>query len=118
MGCRPRAGPPDLGDRFGTERTDAISLKAGDAMRTLWKVCLLVLFCAVSLISCASGHEYNYQRPEQTGDGWQTASLADVGIDPEPINDLMDRIHRKEYENVHGILIVKNGKLKQKVSCN
>jgi CubicO group peptidase (beta-lactamase class C family) len=62
--------------------------------------------------------------PEQTNDGWQTASLADVGIDPGPIGGMLARIYHGErpgfhnwppgqekYENIHGILIVKDGKL-------
>jgi CubicO group peptidase (beta-lactamase class C family) len=62
--------------------------------------------------------------PEQTNDGWQTASLADVGIDPGPIGEMLARIYHGErpgfhnwppgqekYENIHGILIVKDGRL-------
>jgi CubicO group peptidase (beta-lactamase class C family) len=62
--------------------------------------------------------------PEQTNDGWQTASLADVGIDPGPIAEMLARVYHGErpgfhnwppgqekYENIHGILIVKDGRL-------
>jgi CubicO group peptidase (beta-lactamase class C family) len=62
--------------------------------------------------------------PEQTGDGWQTASLTEVGIDPGPIGEMLAAIYRGErpgfhnwppgrekYENIHGILIVKDGRL-------
>ena len=72
---------------------------------------LLVLCCAVWLVSCAPGHENTYRRPEQTNDGWATASLDDVGMKEESLGELIARIDRKEIQNVHGILIVKNGKL-------
>jgi CubicO group peptidase (beta-lactamase class C family) len=72
---------------------------------------LLILCCAVWLVSCAPEHEYAYQVPEQTNDGWETASLDQVGMDEELLGDLIERIDHKEYRNVHGIVIVKNGKL-------
>lgn len=63
--------------------------------------------------------------PEQTDDGWQTGSLVGAGIDPVRINKMLEHIYKgREYgdtltlpngtrkmENIHGILIVKNGKL-------
>jgi len=62
--------------------------------------------------------------PEQKDDGWQTASLADVGIDPGPIGRMLESVYdggrpgfhywpegREKYENIHGILIIKDGKL-------
>ncbi len=72
---------------------------------------LLVLCCAGGVVSCASEHDYAYQIPEQTNDGWATASLDEVGMNEELLGELIERINRKEYRNVHGILIVKNGKL-------
>jgi len=76
-----------------------------------YSVLLLALCCAVLVVSCAPGHEYTYRIPEQTSDGWVTASLDDVGLNKELLGDLMERIDSKEYRNVHSILIVKNGKL-------
>lgn len=62
--------------------------------------------------------------PQPTNDGWQTASLADVGIDPGPIGEMLAEIYhgdrpgfhhwppgQEKYENIHGILIVKDGRL-------
>jgi CubicO group peptidase (beta-lactamase class C family) len=83
-------------------------------MRTVRNASLYMM-CALLLASCAQARadfwEYTYQRPTQTDDGWETADLADVGIDPELLWDLMDRINRREFQNVHSILIVKDGKL-------
>jgi CubicO group peptidase (beta-lactamase class C family) len=46
-----------------------------------------------------------------TDDGWQTASPDSVGIDAETISEAFDRIHDGTYQNIHSILIVKDGKL-------
>jgi len=69
---------------------------------------VLTLICAVWLVSC---DEYTYQVPQQTDDGWQTAGIADVGIDPAVLAELAGCIYRDELKNVHGIVIVKDGKL-------
>lgn len=76
-----------------------------------YSIWLLILCCAVWVASCAPEHEYTYQMPEQTDDGWTAASLDDVGMDKELLGELIERIEGKEYRNVHGIVIVKNGKL-------
>ena len=62
----------------------------------------LVLCCTVWVASCAPAHHYAYQIPAQTGDGWVTASLEDVGMDKELLGDLVERIDRQEYQNIHG----------------
>lgn len=72
---------------------------------------LLVLCCVVWLVSCAPEHEYTYRIPKQTDDGWETASLDEVGMNKEMLGELIERIDSKEIKNVHGILIVKDGKL-------
>jgi len=70
---------------------------------------ILILFCAIPLVSCRPS--YTYQMPEQTNDGWQTTSLDDVGMNKKILGELIDRINRNEYQNIHSILIVKDGKL-------
>jgi CubicO group peptidase (beta-lactamase class C family) len=80
-------------------------------------ICLLTLFFAVFwVLSCgedqiANPPAYAYRIPEETGDGWQTTSLADVGVDENVISEAINRINYKLFQNVHGILIVKGGKL-------
>ena len=74
-------------------------------------VWLLVLCCLVGVASCTTEYEYSYQIPVQTNDGWATASLDAVYMNEELLGELMKHIDSKEYENVHGILIVRNGKL-------
>lgn len=55
--------------------------------------------------------EYNYQVPTETDDGWETSSLDAEGFDTGQINALMRRILSGDIPNIHGVLIVKNGKL-------
>ncbi|MBW2486910.1 MAG: serine hydrolase, partial [Deltaproteobacteria bacterium] len=54
---------------------------------------------------------YTYQQPEAINDGWETASLTDVGIDSEKIADMMRDILGGNDKNIHSILLIKNGKL-------
>src|SRR5574342_1146250 len=80
-------------------------------------ICLLTFLILVFLaFSCGKDQivnppAYTYRIPEETGDGWQAASLEEVGINRETVSDAINRINYKLYQNVHGILIVKAGKL-------
>jgi len=51
------------------------------------------------------------ETPVQTNDGWETASLAEVGIDAQPIIDAVNQIRRGTYNEIHGFVIVKDGRL-------
>ncbi|UCC84184.1 MAG: serine hydrolase [Gemmatimonadota bacterium] len=55
--------------------------------------------------------DYVYRVPEQVDDGWETASLADVGMDPASLENLMNRLRDTPRHLVHGIVIVVNNKL-------
>ena len=72
-------------------------------------VLLLTIFITVLLLSCTPA--YTYRIPEQTNDGWQAASLGDVDLDEGKLVELINNINRGKYENVHSILIVKDGKI-------
>ena len=54
---------------------------------------------------------YTYQVPEQVNDGWETAHMADMGTDTEPILEMMNQYFGDNSRDVHGILIIKNRKL-------
>jgi CubicO group peptidase (beta-lactamase class C family) len=71
------------------------------------------LFLAVLLfMSCQSGpDDYTYQVPEQIGDGWETASLSDVGMDPQCLADMINKLNNYGEHRVHSILVVRQGKL-------
>ena len=54
---------------------------------------------------------YEYTEPALTNDGWETASLTDVGLDSNPITQYMNELLNNIQHKIHGILIIKNGKL-------
>jgi CubicO group peptidase (beta-lactamase class C family) len=49
--------------------------------------------------------------PVQTDDGWVPASLAEVGMAEQPLVDALNAIQRGTYNEIHGLVIVKNGRL-------
>ena len=56
-------------------------------------------------------YKYTYQVPEKTGDGWETDSLQSQGLNSGKIEALITGILTKRFENIHSIVLVKNGKL-------
>jgi len=54
---------------------------------------------------------YNYTVPEETGDGWQTASLSSVGMSTTRIESLVNKIINNTYTEVHSVVVVKNDRL-------
>jgi CubicO group peptidase (beta-lactamase class C family) len=82
--------------------------------------CICLILCWIA--ACSTLHprldiqglpqtNYIYQIPGETGDGWEIASLRDVGINPAKITELMQDILTRRFENIHGVLLVRNGKL-------
>ena len=61
-----------------------------------------------------SGHkqtEYQYTVPEKCDDGWEISSLAAEGIDQNAISEMIKKVLSGYYEDIHSIILVKNGKL-------
>jgi len=54
---------------------------------------------------------YQYAVPVKADEDWEISSLKDEGIDPEKINELMNNILDGNIQDIHSVLIVKNGKL-------
>lgn len=57
----------------------------------------LMLLTAAAWLTCSSsagpsGPHYTYRVPPQVDDGWETASLASVGMDAGPLVRLMDTL--------------------------
>ncbi len=52
-----------------------------------------------------------YRTAEKTNDGWAVSSLSDAEIDEVKISHLMSDLIHKKIENVHSLLLVRNGKL-------
>ncbi len=76
---------------------------------------LLTMGCQTSDEDTTSTVENNdsfqYQIPEQTNDGWETAAMDSVGMDKSILENLVDAINNEEYTDVHSIVIIKENKL-------
>ncbi|MDH3251202.1 MAG: beta-lactamase family protein [Ignavibacteria bacterium] len=79
---------------------------------------IFILCLSFGLLSCDRGKsvldataEYQYEVPPQTGDGWETSSLASVGMDEVPLINLMQTLNGMNDHRIHSVLIVKDGKL-------
>ena len=77
------------------------------AIRSWLLLCVVLL--AALLLAC--GQEPTSGIPPQTGDGWQTADPTSVGLDAQKLDQAVARIRDGTYQNVHSLLIVKDGKL-------
>jgi CubicO group peptidase (beta-lactamase class C family) len=77
-----------------------------------WVIILVVLSgYAENQIPTNNIKNYQYTVPAKTNDGWETASLNSVNLDNSLIKELFERIGDNSYENIHSVLLVKNGKL-------
>jgi CubicO group peptidase (beta-lactamase class C family) len=76
---------------------------------TSWRIFATTLLLALFAVSCVS--EALLPIPEETGDGWRTASLESVGLDPGMFQEAVSRIEDGSYPNVHSIVVVKDDKL-------
>jgi CubicO group peptidase (beta-lactamase class C family) len=54
---------------------------------------------------------YQYDIPVKADDDWEISSLKEAGIDPGKINELMLDILDANIQDIHSVLILKNGKL-------
>ena len=54
---------------------------------------------------------FEYNIPEQTQDGWQTATVTDVNIDQKIIEEMMLWINKGTYGHIDSIVIAKDGYL-------
>jgi CubicO group peptidase (beta-lactamase class C family) len=52
-----------------------------------------------------------YEQPPETGDGWATATLNEVGMAEEPVDELLSLLAQGQVPNLNGLLVIKDGKL-------
>jgi CubicO group peptidase (beta-lactamase class C family) len=82
---------------------------------TKWLVVLVILVwinaCTTDKNPVDPAGTYHYEIPVQTNDGWETASLASVGMNETPLFDLMNRLDQIDDHRIHSLVIVKGGKL-------
>lgn len=72
---------------------------------------LLLPSCKAKSVEPESSTAYTYRTPDQTGDGWATASAKDVGMRTAHFVTLMNDLLLQKPHNVHGIVVARNGKL-------
>jgi CubicO group peptidase (beta-lactamase class C family) len=96
------------------KKTDQISLRFPDLARTI-DFTRRENRDAVGFFPRTTSAPYLYQQPIAEGDGWKTASLYEVGIDPKPISELIDKILTSDPVansfDIHSLLIARQGKL-------
>jgi len=68
-------------------------------LKTLLALSLILASCSFSTI------------PQEKSPGWETASLNDVGLNADSLVDVVGLVIDGTYQNVHSILIAKEGKL-------
>ena len=56
-------------------------------------------------------YEYAYAMPEKLSDGLNVGSLSNSGLDAAAIKQMVEKIADETYQNVHSVLVVKDGKL-------
>ena len=64
-------------------------------------LCVLLGAALLAALLAACGPAVTLPPPPQTGDGWQTASPAEVGLDGRKLKKAAARIRDGTYENVH-----------------
>jgi len=77
---------------------------------------IFYIILAIFFISCEINNDqeppvYVYQEPISRGDGWEPSSLSAQNIDVSLITEMIIKAKEDIFRNVHGILIVRNGKL-------
>ena len=78
----------------------------------------IIILSIISIIGCrektpvqSEEQNYLYTIPQKRNDGWDTASLDDVGLSKSRISEMMEFFTNLAYHNVHGIIIIKDNKL-------
>ncbi len=91
-----------------------------NANKFIWGTFGVVLSCF--LITCSNkssnptepnldNGSYQYTVPEQTDDGWETASVEDAGLTLQPLVDMVEYVNATSGHQIHNILIFKDNKL-------
>jgi CubicO group peptidase (beta-lactamase class C family) len=78
---------------------------------SIWLLSASCKNSAVALDSVEPPEDYVYRQPPETGDGWETASLLESGFDVSQLESLMNAVQSGTYDALHGLLIVRQGKL-------
>ena len=76
----------------------------------------LPLAAALAVAACGGQEDdlagpYTYSPPVPTSDGWATDDLGHHGIDQAPLEALVRSVRDGAYVNIHGIVLVRDGRL-------
>ncbi len=83
---------------------------------SICSVLLLLVRCSEGPAG-AGGSGIRIVQPEETDDGWETATLASVGMNDVPFGDLVEHVGAGSYEEVHSVVVVKDRKLVFEAYC-
>jgi CubicO group peptidase (beta-lactamase class C family) len=80
------------------------------------RIIIWLFIISAGIFSCRTGEDqvsqyYTYQIPTNRNDGWETAHLSSHSIDVQQIEMMVVKIKENIFKNIHGILLVRNGKL-------
>jgi len=78
------------------------------------RIIIYLTLTGIILVLSACSEErvpYKYQVPEKAEDGWEVAAMDAEGLDPEPLEQMMNKLDRYYDPLVHSILLFKGGKL-------
>jgi len=86
---------------------------------TIQRCSLIIVYCLIfcGAVSCTKDNgpatpvNYSYTVPQYTSDGWDVSSLSDEGMNEQELAGMMNFILGTENHRIHGIIIIKNGKL-------
>ena len=81
------------------------------AILFIFSLAIIIGYTNATISSPESNTTSKLERPKQTNDGWETTSLQEADIDSAMILKVLGKIHSNTYENIHSLLIVKNGYL-------
>ncbi|MFC2098474.1 serine hydrolase domain-containing protein [Bacteroidota bacterium] len=74
---------------------------------------LILLVSILITVSCnkEEGSVYHYEVPAKTNDGWEVCSSDEAGLNSAQLIEMTDYIEATKDHKIHGIVIIKNGKL-------
>jgi len=90
---------------------EIVMFKNGFDKFSLLVLCVLAVALMTACSDVGAVAAYQYQIPEELGDGWETASLTEAGLDSKKLTAMMEDIQDGGYENLHSLLIAKDGRL-------
>ena len=77
----------------------------------LMEASAILLLAALIQMGCMEQEKFHwpYTPPAEINDGLEVASLDDVGMDTQIVSQIMDNIYANKYDQIHSVLIYKNG---------